>query len=153
MKVFLLSFFVLMAATCCAQKQYVNIFAYSDRAPNGSTSHYPDKFVLSGKVPSDIRRTSIGVILNDLSENGFELEHVSAIGYSDESSYLISGICYVLSKKQSSNESAIQRVIIDEEEPKEVARYNLQGMPVNETEKGIQIIVFSNYTTKTIIVQ
>jgi hypothetical protein len=33
----------------------------------------------------------------------------------------------------------------------EVARYNLQGMPVKETEKGIQIVVFSNYTTKTII--
>jgi hypothetical protein len=34
-----------------------------------------------------------------------------------------------------------------------VARYNLQGIPVKETEKGVQIIVFSNFTTKTVVVE
>jgi len=33
----------------------------------------------------------------------------------------------------------------------EVARYNLQGIPISENEKGIQIIVYSDYTTKTVI--
>ena len=134
-----------MVATCCAQKQYVNIFV-------SNTGYVPHSFSLSGAVPSDIKSTNIGEVLNELSENGFELEFVSPIGYAGGST-VISGICYVLSKKQSSNESAIRRITIDEEEPKEVARYNLHGMPVNETEKGIQIIVYSNYTTKTIIVQ
>ena len=35
----------------------------------------------------------------------------------------------------------------------EIARYNLQGIQVNENEKGVQIIVYSNYTTKTVVVQ
>ena len=35
----------------------------------------------------------------------------------------------------------------------EVARYNLQGLPIHKNEKGVQIIVYSNYTTKTIIVE
>jgi hypothetical protein len=34
-----------------------------------------------------------------------------------------------------------------------VARYNLQGIPVKANEKGVQIIVYSNYTTKTIVVE
>ena len=42
---------------------------------------------------------------------------------------------------------------VDDEEITEVARYNLQGIPVSESERGVQIIVYSNYTTKTIIVE
>ena len=38
-------------------------------------------------------------------------------------------------------------------EIKEVARYNLQGMPVQPHEKGVQIVVYSNYTTRTVIVE
>ena len=41
----------------------------------------------------------------------------------------------------------------EDEEVTEVARYNLQGLPVKEHDKGVQIIVYSNYTTKTVIVQ
>ena len=33
----------------------------------------------------------------------------------------------------------------------EVARYNLSGRPCTPNEKGVQIIVYSDYTTKTII--
>jgi hypothetical protein len=35
----------------------------------------------------------------------------------------------------------------------EVARYNLSGRPCCPTEKGVQIIVYSDFTTKTIIVE
>ena len=46
------------------------------------------------------------------------------------------------------------RVTIEEDgDPHEVARYNLQGLPVKKHQKGVQIVVFSNYTTKTIIVE
>ena len=34
---------------------------------------------------------------------------------------------------------------------KEVARYNLSGQPCSPNEKGIQIIVYSDFTTKTVI--
>lgn len=36
---------------------------------------------------------------------------------------------------------------------REVARYNLQGIRCAPSEKGVQIVVYSDYTTKTIIVE
>ena len=41
----------------------------------------------------------------------------------------------------------------DSKEPIEVARYNLQGIRCSPSEKGVQIVVYSDYTTKTIIVE
>ena len=63
---------------------------------------------------------------------------------------------YLLSKKTSSSNPDVvtyQRDITDDTEVYEVARFNLQGLPVNKEEKGVQIVVYSNYTTKTIIVE
>ena len=63
-------------------------------------------------------------------------------------------VIYVLSRQTATPtpSDAIEKVTdLDEQEPREVARYNLQGLPVSDKEKGIQIIVYSNYTTKTII--
>ena len=37
-------------------------------------------------------------------------------------------------------------------EAEEVARYNLSGHPCSPNDKGVQIIVYTNYTTRTIIV-
>ena len=49
---------------------------------------------------------------------------------------------------------AVERIVADDgQEAVEVARYNLQGVPVDKNEKGIQIVVYSNYTTKTVIVE
>ena len=39
----------------------------------------------------------------------------------------------------------------NKDEIKEVARYNLSGQPCSPKEKGIQIIVYSDFTTKTVI--
>lgn len=33
----------------------------------------------------------------------------------------------------------------------EVARYNLSGRPCTPSDKGVQIIVYSDYTTRTVI--
>lgn len=38
-------------------------------------------------------------------------------------------------------------------ETEEVARYNLSGYPCTANDKGVQIIVYSDFTTKTIIVE
>lgn len=35
----------------------------------------------------------------------------------------------------------------------EVARYNLSGHPCKPYDKGVQIVVYSDYTTKTIIIE
>ena len=57
-----------------------------------------------------------------------------------------------------SGESALSSVMnVNEQEDgnnddaKEVARYNLSGRPCLPNEKGVQIIVYSDFTTRTII--
>jgi hypothetical protein len=59
----------------------------------------------------------------------------------------------IFSKGDSNQSNAIQKIEADNDDVREIARYNLQGIPVKEGEKGLQIIVYSNYTTKTIVVQ
>ena len=53
-----------------------------------------------------------------------------------------------------SNPSATRSIEIDDAttDANEVARYNLSGRPCSPTEKGVHIIVYSDYTTKTLIV-
>ena len=55
-----------------------------------------------------------------------------------------------------SSPSAIRNTDADRADPSsdvvEVARYDLSGHPCRPTDKGIQIIVFSDFTTKTLIV-
>ncbi len=41
----------------------------------------------------------------------------------------------------------------DHHDRKEMARYNLQGIRCTPSEKGIQIVVYDDYTTQTIIVE
>lgn len=40
---------------------------------------------------------------------------------------------------------------ISNDDSEEVARYNLSGRPCSPNEKGVQIIVYSNFTTRTVI--
>ena len=113
---------------------------------------------LGGDVPGDMQGTytirqsgrehveGIADVLNQLSKHGLELEQVTPVGDGH--------LTYLFSKMSSGPANAITRIAVDDgEEAYEVARYNLQGVPVNKNEKGIQIIVYSNYTTKTIIVE
>lgn len=146
----LLSFIFLLTVgiSAFAQKSYITMYVGS-LASVSSNSCY-----LSGDVPSDMKRyyssCDYGDILNQLSAKGYEVENM--VGTTSSSSAHVS---YLLSKKGTSNPSDdIQRVKADnDEEVAEVARFNLQGMPIGKNEKGIQIVVYSNYTTKTIIVE
>ena len=54
-----------------------------------------------------------------------------------------------------SSTSAVRSIDADStrsEEAEEVARYNLTGRPCSPNDKGVQIIVYSDYSTKSIIV-
>ncbi len=54
-----------------------------------------------------------------------------------------------------SSPSAVRGIEVDGTltgETEEVARYNLSGHPCNPNDKGVQIIVYTDYTTRTIIV-
>ena len=63
---------------------------------------------------------------------------------------------YVVILSKSSNVSLKIDTILggdDDTDVYEIARYDLQGRPVDEKAKGLQIIVYSNYTTKTVFIE
>ena len=143
-----------------AQKSYVHIFVYCGNgntfqgAESGKWGH---NIYLTGDIPSGVKDSykynvdhmTIGKLMSLLGEKGYELE--KAFTYYDS---IEKGEIIIMSKSGSSSYSKIQNVKIEEEgEPYEVARYNLQGIPVKANEKGVQIIVFSNYTTKTVVIE
>ena len=131
-----------------SQKSYVNIYAY------GNGSIIPKVFRLSGDIPSSLKEQyveneiNIGYLLNELSKNGYEVEFVSAIGEASGHTGVYSGVVYLLSKITSASKHIQLEKLDDDSEVYEVARYNLQGMPINKNEKGVQIVVYSNnYST------
>lgn len=146
-KILCLFCFITASLNIYSQKSYVNIISMFGGYHMTSSSY------LSGDIPPGIEKEyrdssiSIGEILTKLSEKGFEVESMCGVA---GNSYVVN---YLLSKKTSNDNSFVRSVKVNDEDIIEVARYNLQGIPVKENEKGIQIIVFSNYTTKTIIVQ
>ena len=149
MKKFLFTLFLTVLGTSAyAQKSYVTMVSY-----HGYTSATQPNIYLTGDLPSNVSEkytsSTTGDVINLLAASGFSVEHHSM-------SCASSGFyqTFILSKSSTSSPSKIERVTIDSnEEVTEVARYNLQGMPIGKNEKGIQIVVYSNYTTKTIIVE
>lgn len=96
---------------------------------------------LSGDIPSELEKVYWDSFdINKLSENGFQLEQYDGAGI-----YRF----FLFSKKKSDNTS----ICIKEGEHvavKEIARYNMEGLPIDESYEGIQIIVYSDYTTKVL---
>ena len=129
-----------------AQRSYVNVVA-----KNIYSSVYQELF-LTGELPAGVKShydgygseaMTVGQVLNLLSKEGFLVDQMSCT---------TEGEVIVLSRI-ALYPGAIERVTADDQEAVEVARYNLQGVPVDKDEKGIQIVVYSNYTTKTVIVE
>jgi hypothetical protein len=141
MKRYLL-FILFAAVTFVANAQKSYLFVRADVAEN---TLYTIR--LSGDIPASMSKKysykEIGEILNEISSNGFDMD------------YCFGGtsINMIFSKGDSNQSNAIQKIEADNDDVREIARYNLQGIPVKEGEKGLQIIVYSNYTTKTIVVQ
>ena len=133
-------------AAAWGQKSYVNVVA------DHIYSSIYQEIYLTGDVPVGIKThydsygseaMTVGKVLNLLAEEGFVVEQMSC-----------SAECEViLLSRIALDPEAVPHVTADDQEAVEVARYNLQGLPVNEDEKGVQIIVYSNFTTKTIIVE
>lgn len=139
-----------------AQKSYVTIFFGPDTN---------ESIKLSGAIPASMKDSyipyydlgqynvylCIGEVLNQLAANGFEVEKLSTTTCKDKVY-----TTYLLSKPAggTSTPTAIEKQKTEgNESVTEVARYNLQGLPVEATEKGLQIVVYSNYTTRTVIVE
>lgn len=141
-----LAFALAVAHTATAQKSYVNVVA------DHIYSSIYQEIYLTGDVPAGIKThydsygseaMTVGKVLNLLAKEGFVVDKMSCSA---------EGEVIVLSRV-ALYPDAIERVTADDGEAVEVARYNLQGVPVDKNEKGIQIIVYSNYTTKTVIVE
>ena len=147
--------------TCYAQKSYVTISVDLD-IPTNNWVHAR----LGGDVPDGINkvfnksfdRLNEGQIINMLAAEGYTVEIITGIGdvVGTNQSNSVHTALILMSKPSSGNDdSGISPNIISNNsaEAHEVARYNLQGIKVDEHEKGIQIIVYSNFTTKTVIVE
>jgi hypothetical protein len=113
---------------------------------------------LTGDIPSGVKDRyiynkddmTVGKLMSLLGEKGYELEKALLF----HNNGVNTGEIIIMSENGSSSYSKIQNIKTEDEgEPYEVARYNLQGIPVKANEKGVQIIVFSNYTTKTVVVE
>lgn len=94
----------------------------------------------------------IGDLLNLMAEKGFVVEKMNSLFDSEDNIYFT----YLLSRDRQDAEPATSVQSLrkaGDGTVKEVARYNLQGIPVGKDEKGLQVIVYSNYTTKTVIVE
>ena len=133
-------------AAAWGQKSYVNVVA------DHIYSSIYQEIYLTGDVPVGIKThydsygseaMTVGKVLNLLAKEGFVVEQMSC-----------SAECEViLLSRIALDPEAVPHVTADDQEAVEVVRYNLQGLPVSEDEKGVQIIVYSNFTTKTIIVE
>lgn len=138
MKKLLLLLSLLTSFGAMAQKKYIMlwgagsiIYVRGELPPGIDNSYSPNKY-------------SVCEILNMLASNGYEVEKMCS---SEEISF-----SFLLSKTVDTS-NAIQMTTTDDEDVTEIARYNLQGIPVRKSEKGLQIIVYSNYTTKTVVIQ
>lgn len=150
-KVFLTALFLIVSVCSFAQKSYLQVFA--EQKPLFLLD-YKDEWniYLVGDKPSDMEDkysyAKINEILDQLTGKGYTLEFVTSLSGATQRG-VIGTIVYILSKP-SEETSAVRTVTIDDEEVTEVARYNLQGVPVKRSDKGVQIIVYSNYTTKIV---
>jgi len=129
-----------------AQKSYINVVA-----DHIYSSIYQELY-LTGDVPAGIKThydnygsaMTVGNLLNLLAKEGFTVEQISCS---------VEGEVILLSKPSLPEQDCIEHISIDDQDVIEVARFNLQGLPVDKDEKGIQIVVYSNYTTRTVIVE
>lgn len=141
---------IVFSVNVLAQKTYLMIskesaqsydyYVLSGDIPSGMKNKVYAEDVAPSNIPSKRCEGWVGYLLNKLAEKGYVVEQV--IGYD-----------FLLSRTNGGESNRIAKVVSDDEDVYEVARYNLQGMPIPKTEKGIQIIVYSNYTTKTVIVE
>lgn len=150
-KYFLTVLFLIVSVCSFAQKSYLQVFfEYRNHSEYGYSYFYGDK-------PSDVCRDlftydKIGEILEKLTGKGYTLDFVTSLSDATQSG-AAGTIVYIFSKPSEVTNNVRSVTIDNDEEVTEVARYNLQGLPVKKSDKGVQIIVYSNYTTKIVNIQ
>lgn len=142
-----------MSATSATGTRYVSVILSNNSKQNIDIKSYVfieergGYFILSGDVPSGVEtkiymeRRDRSEVLNSLSKHGFQVDFFN-IDFDEE--------YYLLSKKKTGDSNSLKSLSEEKDDLKEVARYNLKGLPVSNSYKGVQIIVYSNYTTKIV---
>lgn len=148
-----------------AKKSYVTVYCYTNYRVNTTGDPY---IYLSGDIPTTMKDKYsakdlgygqytyvynwMGHVANLLSDNGYTCEQMNTVSIGSNNSDVKTIFLFSKESSDSTAPSYIQRTREENDSDiYEVARYNLQGLPISEREKGIQIIVYSNYTTKTVI--
>ena len=146
---FCLMLVLAMAGSAAGQKSYVNVVA------DHIYSSIYQEIYLTGDVPAGIKThydgygseaMTVGQVLNLLAKEGFVVDQMSCSAEGEV--ILLSRIALY-----PDDSDAVEHIAIDDQDVHEVARFNLQGQPVSAQDKGIQIIVYSNYTTRTVIIE
>lgn len=146
---FCLMLVLAMAGSAAGQKSYVNVVA------DHIYSSIYQEIYLTGDVPAGIKThydgygseaMTVGQVLNLLAKEGFVVDQMSCSAEGEV--ILMSRIALY-----PDDSDAVEHIAIDDQDVHEVARFNLQGQPVSAQDKGIQIIVYSNYTTRTVIIE
>ena len=150
MKKFFLSIaavFTLFMAT--AQRSYVSLYINMNAADSKWVSAR-----VSGDIPASMKdyyaatydRLSDGELINMLANEGFTIDKIAAMGETN---------CVVIMSKNSSGDSGIITQSVDEQVTNavEIARYDLQGRLVDDDSPGLQIVVYSDYSAKTVVVK
>lgn len=154
-RLFFLSCLLVCSLAGLAQKQYVNIIATGKQAREGIS--------LSGAIPAGMQDfytsyygniVTVGDIINQLAEHGFVVEHMSSDCYAPSGGEASFREIVIMSRAAALEQGAIE-VVSGDNDPTatEVARYNLQGQPVDKRERGVQIVVYSDFTARTVVVQ
>lgn len=151
----LISLLLACSVACLAQKQYVNIIATGKQAR--------DVISLSGAIPAGMQDfytsyygniVTLGDIINQLANQGFVIEHLSSDCYAPGNGEASFREIVIMSRYAvTPEEGAIQTVLPTDPNATEIAHYNLQGLPVDANEKGVHIVVYSDYTARTVVVQ
>lgn len=155
-KIILFLLMVLASANCFSQKKYLllkfdvlnnsNVAYIFGERPSSIKQHYSQKEDFQNL---DYSSSFLPVVLDLLAKEGYStIEYVYTNSNYSPKEYLISN-----SNASSNSQQTRIESYYTEDEIYEVSRFNLQGIPVTEKDKGIQIVVYSNYTTKTIIVE
>lgn len=154
----------LMALSLWAQKEYVIIRAvvngqdYSSgivQYKTPSFSFSSDAYLLMPSNPGyDENFVVFRRAVDELVAAGFVIEQSNGYGYGTNTDAML--LVFARESSGGFDPAGIPQVRPDDDadvEVREVARYNLQGIPVGKNEKGVHVIVYSNYTTKTVIVE
>lgn len=140
----------MVALSATAHKSFLTIFARN-------LNYEFQELRISGDVPDGIKKAyyviydemSLADLMTSLSEKGYNFEQMTtAAAPNTGDTYTAGTVMVIMSKDTQTTDPGAIETITSNDEPVEVARYNLQGQPIAKDTPGLHVIVFSNYTTR-----